>query len=605
MTAVAVAPRWIVAVETRSPHGWTRWDSAWAVGWFGLALAARAPLVARIEGVLDHDQSIVGLMALDIAAGAVFRSSSMVSGTWGRWNRTSRGSWLRYSGTRRASWHWPPGSSSDSSWRLSTRLWRCWCDRLTGHLAALVSVLLHRCWCSGGSYRAGDTSSCWPGRFRSWRSIVPGPSRAAPTPSRGSGRWRGASSLRFGYFLNPLSLIVYLTLALDWTFGRHGAELRNERSGAARWIDSRAAPVLWAVLGRAVAPCAGGLLSREDPSRGGQVALHLPPRRGSRPLGNAARRRSGWRACWAGSAWWSGLGGRMVGRLLEHTVFALGALARPGSVRDPRHVRPARPDPFAHSLPIWIRGPWDIGVNLHDGVHAAGDARRLRARRIGIGPDRAGGRTARARLAPRGACARGLAARGRPGRGPDRVGRLARPPCLAASLELAGSRADPADGPGTAGLAVSAILYPLQATSPNASSVRYLVPAWIFLPGLLAAALRRLPRPGRWAMRLLLLVPWTAAQANLWVDLDRPSPLRPLADALDRRGVKAIVAETPIALLVVNLTQGRVGALEYRSRGHGWATDTPAGSPRAEPVTCVNDLTLSWFSGRGSTEGSY
>ncbi len=55
--------------ETRS---WSPGDSATTAGWFALALAARLPFVVRSEGALDHDQSVVGLMALDIAAGRRF-----------------------------------------------------------------------------------------------------------------------------------------------------------------------------------------------------------------------------------------------------------------------------------------------------------------------------------------------------------------------------------------------------------------------------------------------------------------------------------------------------------------------------------------------------
>ena len=36
-------------------------------------------------------------------------------------------------------------------------------------------------------------------------------------------------------------------------------------------------------------------------------------------------------------------------------------------------------------------------------------------------------------------------------------------------------------------------LYLLQGTSPNASSIRYLIPVWVALPGLLASGLRALP----------------------------------------------------------------------------------------------------------------
>ena len=42
--------------------------------------------------------------------------------------------------------------------------------------------------------------------------------------------------------------------------------------------------------------------------------------------------RSGVAGLLVGAAWWSGLGGRIVERLAEHTSFALGALAGPGPV---------------------------------------------------------------------------------------------------------------------------------------------------------------------------------------------------------------------------------------------------------------------------------
>lgn len=47
-----------------------RWGSVCAaLGWMAAALLARRPLLQRIEGILDHDQAVVGLMAQDIAAG--------------------------------------------------------------------------------------------------------------------------------------------------------------------------------------------------------------------------------------------------------------------------------------------------------------------------------------------------------------------------------------------------------------------------------------------------------------------------------------------------------------------------------------------------------
>jgi hypothetical protein len=49
--------------------GQTREDTARALLWMLAGAAARGLLLARIEGPLDHDQSVVGLMALAIAAG--------------------------------------------------------------------------------------------------------------------------------------------------------------------------------------------------------------------------------------------------------------------------------------------------------------------------------------------------------------------------------------------------------------------------------------------------------------------------------------------------------------------------------------------------------
>jgi hypothetical protein len=141
---------------------------------------------------------------------------------------------------------------------------------------------------------------------------------------------------------------------------------------------------------------------------------------------------------------------------------------------------------------------------------------------------------------------------------------------------------------------VTATLYLLQATSLNASSIRYLIPAWIVLPGLLAAALRDLPARRGCLAGACLLVPWGLAQVNLWADMDRPSPLRPLTRELERRGVTVVVAQTPVALMVANLSHGRVGTLEYlpswpRLRDRYASRFRPEG-----PVTCVVDLDFPW-----------
>src|SRR5689334_17725698 len=71
--SAASRPRVVSRVSTaeRPAAGgdWSRRDLTRAVAWLGVALARRGLLASRIEGALDDDQSVVGLMALDIAAG--------------------------------------------------------------------------------------------------------------------------------------------------------------------------------------------------------------------------------------------------------------------------------------------------------------------------------------------------------------------------------------------------------------------------------------------------------------------------------------------------------------------------------------------------------
>jgi hypothetical protein len=602
VSAVAVNRHRIRVVDRQTTRDWTRTDSAWAAGWFALALAARAPLVARIEGILDHDQSIVGLMALDIAAGRrfpIFFDGQRYMGAVEPY----------VAGLLVALFGHSPVVVALAPWFFfglfvagQYALWRCWGDRLTGHLAALVSVLcapLLVLWAivpRGGYIELLAWAIPVLAVYRAWTK--PG----APEPSRGrQAAW--GFLLVFGYFLNPLSLIVYLTLALDWTFGRHGAELRRARIGSTWWVDSRAAPLFWAVLGGllllALAVCCHVKMHRGGGKSPYVFLLDGLPDPWGTALGALG---VGGLLVWA--AWWSGLGGRIVERLAEHTSFALGALMAliPFAV----HGLCVRLGviPSVQSLPIWIRGPWDVGVNLYDGSHSLGLL-------FGSAPDGSAsvlvgqGIETPAHVWP-------VVSRALAWASPLEVALVG---LLFASVvwrdrgawqrlwSLRGAERSPATVLALLGLGVTAILYILQATSPNSSSVRYLVPAWIFVPGVLAAAIRALPRPGRWAGALLLLVPWTAAQANLWADLDRPCPFRSLADALDRRGVRAIVADTPTALMVANLTQGRVGALEYHSRwprlGDRYASRFRAG----RPITCVSDRTLSWSSA-GDLEGT-
>ena len=173
------------------------------MGWFVLALAARAPFVARIEGILDHDQSIVGLMALDIAAGRrfpIFFDGQRYMGAVEPY----------VAGLLVALFGHSPVVVALAPWLFfglfvagQYVLWRCWGDRLTGHLAALVSVL-----CCADAGALGDRAARGIHRAACLGDSGPGglsrldPHRA-PRSRAAGGRRRGASSLPSGISSTP------------------------------------------------------------------------------------------------------------------------------------------------------------------------------------------------------------------------------------------------------------------------------------------------------------------------------------------------------------------------------------------------------------------
>ena len=575
---------------------WLGLDALWPVAWFLIGIALRGPLVARIEGVLDHDQSIVGLMSLDIASGV-------------RWPIFFDGQ--RYMGAVEAYvaavfvlllGHSPAivalapllffGLFAAGQYLL----WSRWTDRVTGHLAALLTV------CGGPMLtiwsivpRGGYIE------FLAWALPVLGLYRKFTRPGAPSLSRRAQAAwgflFAFGYFLNPLSLIIYVAMAIDWTLGRHGADLRRERRLNGGWIDSRRVYAIWSGM-------AAGLVLALS------VCCHVKFHRGGgkspfvfffdalpTPIGTALGA-LGIAALIGLTAWWTGAARRIAVQAATHTAFGFGAML----ALTPFLVHNLRVSlgltPFAHSLPIWVRGPWDVGVNLRDGFSALGpllgcDPEGPASVLIGQGIDLP--------LHVWPVLARGLS--------------FGSPLMIAIVLGLIAGlawsdraswrrfwtlRGEEATAPTVLALlvlAVAATLYVLQATSPNASSVRYLIPVWIVLPGLLARALRSLRRPYRAIAALALVVPWGLAQVNLWAEIDRPASLGPLARELDRRGIKGIVAETPVALMVANLSHGRVGAMEYRSR---WPRLNDRYRRRfvvGEPVACVVDLQLTWHPG--------
>src|SRR5436190_2165087 len=69
MSTVTMGMRRTLVARATRLAAWSTRDGGCALAWMAAAIAARALLVGRIEGALDHDLSVVGLMALDIAAG--------------------------------------------------------------------------------------------------------------------------------------------------------------------------------------------------------------------------------------------------------------------------------------------------------------------------------------------------------------------------------------------------------------------------------------------------------------------------------------------------------------------------------------------------------
>lgn len=562
-------------------------DVIWGLFWFLAALAIRGVLTARIEGALDDDQSVVGLMGLDISQGRrwpIFFDGQRYMGAIEAYTAALL---IRLLGPSPAVTAIAPTLFFGLFVALQFGLWRSWSDRVGGHLAALLAAVgapMLALWSVAprGGYTeilAWSTAALW-----GYREMVRPNAPARPKWLQ----WGWGFLLALGYYINPLSLIIYATLALDWTFARHGNALRQARRGLSGWVDRPCSAVVWIAIatGTAFALAAGCHVRTGTTSDTVPYVFALD------------RLPAVFGVLWvvlvlAFVGWWTGFPARLARLLAEHPWGALGCLA---ALAPPliHHLRVAlKLAPKDPSLPMWIRAPWTIGDNLRDGCRAltcllGSDPREALFTLISHPtfqrPPAALPRlsAALAALAPLVAgVAVGLIARSA---WQDRLSwrafvslklRTSSKPAMLALL----------------GLIVMIGLYALQATSPDASSMRYLVMAWVFLPGLLAVGARSLSPPGRSVALGLLIVPWLAAQVSLAADLARPSPFRPLAEFLERKGVRGVVAQAPIALLVANLTAGRVGASQYQPGWprlrHRYADRFPPG----EAILCVVDPT--------------
>ncbi|MFO0910328.1 MAG: hypothetical protein U0794_18620 [Isosphaeraceae bacterium] len=566
---------------------------AGASGWLVVALILRAPFVWRAEGILDHDQSVVGLMALDIAAGRrfpLFFDGQRYMAAVEAYLAALAVALLGHS----------PTSVAVAPWLFEALfvagqfvVWGRWKGRRTGHLAAAASLLGPPMLCIWSIVPRGGYVE-----FLAWvlptiavyrRVTCPDTAPLSPIQQAGWG-----FLLALGYLLNPLSLTVYTTLAVDWTLFRHGAELRRLRNLDLGWLQPRWAPWVW--LGAVL----GGLTLLA-------ACCHVEPRATTGgPYVVLAGIASGRTAVAAGATgvvailglivWWSNGARRLLDSLtcspwtLAGLLVALSPFLLQASL-----VRLGMRDDVP-TLPVWISAPWDSATNLRTAATAVGGllgtdtASAYRSLLIGQGidlPDPANPRLTAVLHAI----------------SPGIVVVVLILVALATwrvreawteSLQLRASTAtDPVVLCGLY-LFVAFVLYLVQGTSPNASSTRYLMPTWAVLPGLIATGLVALPRSTRLVVTLGVFIPWMAAQAAIFSDINREHEARPLARWLAEHRVEAIVAPPPVALLVANLTHGIVGAVEYQPTWPRLASRYRARLEREEPIVCVTDDRFPW-----------
>ena len=534
-----------------------------AVGWGAAMVAARGLFTIRAASILDHDQAVVGLMALDIAQGRrlpIFFDGQRYMGAieayvaagfvaiFGHSPGVVALSPLLFAGLFAAGQFWA---------------WRTWSGRSAGHLAAFLTVAsapMAAFWTAiprGGYVEL--LAWAMPTSIAYRRLTRPGLPTRRPTVQFCWGFW-----VTLGYFINPLALVVYATLAFDWVCFRHGRDIRQSHPAAASVLDRPGGPIVWVVaIGAGLLTVASGLHVRYD-SETWQIvfvpALGLIPGPWGRLAGAAIVLGAvGLVAVWTGAA------SRSARLLAGQPGFGLGALLAlcPFLIYRVRDAMGLEPGSFG--LPTWIVAPWAIGPNLEAARAVVGpllgsDSRGLALSRLDIAADLPtaawpGLSNWLGTIAPAVASLAGLVA----------VSAIVRDRrAWSVRLRLRAARPSPPGVLMTIGLAASVGLFLLQAASPHVSSSRYLVVAWIFLPGLLATGLLAIPKPWRIFGTLGLAGPWLISQASSLADFSEPSPFRALADDLDRRGVPAVVGHLPVALVVPNLTEGRVGGVEFR-----------------------------------------
>lgn len=116
------------------------------------------------------------------------------------------------------------------------------------------------------------------------------------------------------------------------------------------------------------------------------------------------------------------------------------------------------------------------------------------------------------------------------------------------------------------GIGSTILLYLLGGCVLDFTTIRYLIPLWVFVPGLMAAAF--VSRQSRVAGRvapIALCAAWAVGQFAMHGELGARHPLAPLADAVEARGIRCAVAEPLDAHLLSYLTQQKCKTIEFES----------------------------------------
>ncbi|MFQ5423438.1 MAG: hypothetical protein ACE5F9_05595 [Phycisphaerae bacterium] len=113
---------------------------------------------------------------------------------------------------------------------------------------------------------------------------------------------------------------------------------------------------------------------------------------------------------------------------------------------------------------------------------------------------------------------------------------------------------------------VAVSLYVLGGCTMNFTTIRYLVPLWAFVPGLLASTfIARRFRPAGAVAVVFLCAGYVFGQTAMHAQLGAPHPLRALASALEERGIDRGLAEPLDAHLLSFMTARRCRLAEFES----------------------------------------